>query len=485
MPGPLAQKIRQKYPGVYDDLDDAALEQAVLMKFPEYADMAESDTPAGPEPKSLGGFAENVLSSGGKFLKDTASGVLNIGKLGMRMANARSNPQELMSLGQDTMAVAKNAPAMLKQAGGALKDRYGGLENIGNTLYEDPVGVLGDVSTIAGLGAAAKVPRIAGTLRKVESATNPLRLASPIAKQAGKASRGVADTVVPMLLKGSLKPSKSLQREHGVDALVGAMRAEKLAPNQSGMAGARAKASAGEVDALLAAKDAERPKVAGYLNPAREDIPLGNPQPTMPKGAGVMKGKVIHDPGRGAYPGQIDPREVVKGLSGAKRDLGNRALGDRALADLQALEDEFLAGHPSGMSYTEMNALKRQEQKLADRAFRAQDAGNPINEIGANFHKGMATGAQRAIEAGVPEVKGMNARTRVLGGLEEALEDAAARSPGFMGTNPITWLGAVAPNLGSKATFAADSLLNVRSPQELTAELMRAALLARLGAPEP
>ena len=38
--GQLAQRIRAKYPGAYDDMDDAALEKAVLAKHPEYADLA-------------------------------------------------------------------------------------------------------------------------------------------------------------------------------------------------------------------------------------------------------------------------------------------------------------------------------------------------------------------------------------------------------------------------------------------------------------
>lgn len=37
----LADKIRQKYPGVYDDMDDSALETAILAKHPEYADLAK------------------------------------------------------------------------------------------------------------------------------------------------------------------------------------------------------------------------------------------------------------------------------------------------------------------------------------------------------------------------------------------------------------------------------------------------------------
>src|SRR6266567_4639658 len=42
---PLVEKIRGKYPGAYDDLDDAALTKAVLAKYPQYEDLARPSTP--------------------------------------------------------------------------------------------------------------------------------------------------------------------------------------------------------------------------------------------------------------------------------------------------------------------------------------------------------------------------------------------------------------------------------------------------------
>lgn len=37
---PLVDKIRAKYPGAYDDMDDASLTKAILAKHPEYEDLA-------------------------------------------------------------------------------------------------------------------------------------------------------------------------------------------------------------------------------------------------------------------------------------------------------------------------------------------------------------------------------------------------------------------------------------------------------------
>lgn len=42
---PLVAKVRAKYPGAYDDLDDAELTKRVLAKYPQYEDLARPDSP--------------------------------------------------------------------------------------------------------------------------------------------------------------------------------------------------------------------------------------------------------------------------------------------------------------------------------------------------------------------------------------------------------------------------------------------------------
>jgi len=46
---PLVQKIRAKYPGAYDDMDDAALTKAVLRKYPQYADLTAAPMSQPPD----------------------------------------------------------------------------------------------------------------------------------------------------------------------------------------------------------------------------------------------------------------------------------------------------------------------------------------------------------------------------------------------------------------------------------------------------
>jgi hypothetical protein len=108
--------------------------------------------------------------------------------------------------------------------------------------------------------------------------------------------------------------------------------------------------------------------------------------------------------------------------------------------------------------------LKQQAQSDASKAFRAADRGAPINDTTAKLDKAVAVGRQKAAEARIPGIKDQNRNTQQLMGLEEALQDTERRSPGFMGTNPMTWLGAVAPSTGSRVALGANKLAEMPIP---------------------
>lgn len=203
MPSELVTQVRAKYPGAYDDMSDAELEKSILAKYPQYADMAE---------KSVEGFGENLLSSGGKFLTDTAQGVVGLVKGANRVGRALFNPSEAQSLAQDVAEVGRNAPSIVSQMGTALSNRYGSPQAILDTAYTDPVGVLADVSTLAGgvgLGAkAARMPGVVAKAAQVEKLTNPLTLP-------GAALSKTADVASDLLIGGSVRPSAALRKDFG------------------------------------------------------------------------------------------------------------------------------------------------------------------------------------------------------------------------------------------------------------------------------
>jgi len=155
------------------------------------------------EEKSVGGFLKNTLKSGGQFIKDTATGIKDAFIHPVRTVQNIGDPLT----GAATIGIEKlmgtnrfeNDPQVLKAkaVGNFYKDRYGGTEQIKNTLYNDPVGALSDASTIFALGGGAlskagtvsKIGTLTKTGKVVSKAgelTNPLNV---VGKTVGVASR--------------------------------------------------------------------------------------------------------------------------------------------------------------------------------------------------------------------------------------------------------------------------------------------------------
>lgn len=128
------------------------------------------------EEKTLAGFGENVLSSGGQYLGelkdmvlnpiDTAKGVGALAAGGLqKFADDDGRADELMKQWFG------NHEGVAEAAGQFYKDRYGGLDNIADTAYEDPVGILSDIAMVFGGG---------------------LKTAGSLANKVGRSGNGVA-----------------------------------------------------------------------------------------------------------------------------------------------------------------------------------------------------------------------------------------------------------------------------------------------------
>lgn len=122
---------------------------------------------------SIGGFINNIGTSAENLVTSTASAI----------AHPIDTAKGMYQLGSGV--ISKFIPGRQKSedtadaVGKFYKDRYGGVENIKNTLYNDPIGALADVSTvISGVGAGAGLAGKVGTaskLSKVASLTDPLQ----------------------------------------------------------------------------------------------------------------------------------------------------------------------------------------------------------------------------------------------------------------------------------------------------------------------
>ncbi len=92
-------------------------------------------------------------------------------------AYARFIPQEWMARPDKAQEFIEKANAV----GGVYKDRYGSVEALKNTIATDPVGFLGDVSTLTGATAAATPGRVGRVLETASRFTDPARaITAPI-----------------------------------------------------------------------------------------------------------------------------------------------------------------------------------------------------------------------------------------------------------------------------------------------------------------
>jgi len=138
--------------------------------MPFVADTQSSSSGFIADKRTIGGFAGNVAKSGGRLITDTASAVLN----------PVDTVKNIIGLVKDPMVLVDY-----------YKNRYG--KDLATTLYEDPVGVLADLSTliggagavVKGVGAVSKasgLSRAGSTLSKISRATDPLMMAGKVVK---------------------------------------------------------------------------------------------------------------------------------------------------------------------------------------------------------------------------------------------------------------------------------------------------------------
>jgi|GEM_PF-6099605 len=96
-------------------------------------------------------FASNVLTSGAKFIGDTAKAVLSPVQTAKSILGLGSGLVQLMIPGE------QGNEELARNVGRFYVDRYGSLDKAWNSFYNDPVGVAADVAAVfSGVGAAAK-----------------------------------------------------------------------------------------------------------------------------------------------------------------------------------------------------------------------------------------------------------------------------------------------------------------------------------------
>lgn len=193
--------------------------EAYAEKFGNYSpDMSQEDY--------LKGTAGNILPSAGRLAlgmgeavvnsfnpdlsKNTISNMVRLGMGTMQKIDPTKNKLISKAIIQGTPLVQTKAydeerglstdyQPQAESVGKFYKDRYGGVDNIKKTLYEDPTGVALDAATVLtgagglvkGAGTLSKSARIAQIGRGIETAGEVINPLSYAGKAAGKVSSGL------------------------------------------------------------------------------------------------------------------------------------------------------------------------------------------------------------------------------------------------------------------------------------------------------
>jgi len=201
---------RQQYQNTYGQAPSVA-SQPIKMTRQEYSQKYGSGV---EKPKTWGGLASNVVSSGANAVGGIVSSVANVfnpdmkkntvanvARLGLGTAQLL-DPTQALGTGQEETA--RNVGRFYDQRYGvsdALKgDFEGAKQKIVNTAYNDPVGTAMDISSVIG-GAGALTTKVAGLATKGATAVS---LSSNAAKlgRAGKTLGKVSRFTDPLQVVG-------------------------------------------------------------------------------------------------------------------------------------------------------------------------------------------------------------------------------------------------------------------------------------------
>lgn len=223
--------------------------------------------------RSVLGFGGNVIKSGYNVAKgvvgavmnplDTATTLLDVGAGALQKAVPQGVADFINKFDSNPEAAVR-ASKVANAVGGMYADRYGSVEGIKKTLYEDPVGAAADLSTILSLGAGAirQAPAITAGALKVAGAPN---MAATVARTAPAAAE-IAAPVAEISRFTNPMNAVPLQTMGNLVAKGGNYLANVMNPK----AAALVKAAEGQGPQIINALRSYEPATPGYVPTAGE-----------------------------------------------------------------------------------------------------------------------------------------------------------------------------------------------------------------------
>jgi hypothetical protein len=341
-------------------------------------------------------FAQNTVESAERFTGD--------------LWHAVTHPRETI---ETTLAVPAGAiekmvpgPGPLEPYADAFADyygkRYGGLSNLAQTAYTDPVGTMADVSTLAGLSSlglrGASIPaRALGATRAanaaeqgarvlgaVQQSTDPMRVATGILTTPLEAA-GVPE----MLYQSAMKPRPSLSAQRGrVEGMVNTALEERLPLSGSA------------VDRGWSLVDNLQQEVQGYIDDATA---------------------------RGVT---VNPLEIRKRIDDVRARNQGQFISGPDLARIDKLENKFLGewATPSTARPTALMTAK-EAHEAKQKAYKKLQGkyGKEAKEANVETLKALARGANEELRKLIPEITEPNVRQGKLIDFLPELQRAVSR----------------------------------------------------------
>lgn len=208
--GQLAAKVRAQYPGVYDDLDDAALEAKVVAKYPEYQDLAAPPA-AAPPAKPAPSMMETLMSLGptiGGAVGGIAGGVPGAAIGGAAGVGYRDLAKHGAELPGAAMDVLRN---LIDQPGATLK---GAAEGMGQGLKDS--GIEGGLQALYELGGNVVTKGVKSGARAVYRGYLKPSLAEKAVAKANPIVETAISEALPITRSGAAK----------AQGIIGELRAE-------------------------------------------------------------------------------------------------------------------------------------------------------------------------------------------------------------------------------------------------------------------
>jgi hypothetical protein len=440
----LAAMVRQKYPGAYDDMDDATLERAVLAKYPEYRDLA-ADT-------GIGGTA-NLDGKG--------------------FGNSSARALEAMQGGSAGPVV------------GAVANAIPGVVALAKGVKDDPASLLEQApGLITGRGATAPQRMAIGALAGI-----PAKVAADFARIAGNSNleqvgTSWADETQKALMNGLVQSGAE-----GAGAAVGkALRGAGI-----GVVEATVRPPAAVKAQQMKPFEASRAIVEnGLLSPRKANEFISSNSDKVSQAARASSATV-------------NPRTLAQ-FPESMAKAGREAMPSEPLAALGDFAQQFLSEPENAgpMTMERLLDVKRSANRMSNAAMRASQREMPggVSPIIGDASKELAQVASGELHTLVPETAPLDDLIR-RGMLAKGALRAAEKRPhlisklmatGMAGTgaamgNPTVGLAGAAalmaldsPGLGSRL---GSSLYNASAAEQVIPQIIRAAMLAKLKNEQP